>query len=95
MPTDHTLRMTNAQELRDHDFHGEDATSGSAIKTIAVVKAMREAAADHHDYINNLHGIAELMAAHPAIDHAGVAEVEDDRKARQIAAWNRDAEVDA
>jgi len=57
--------------------------------------AMCEAADDHVQQINEFRDIVSLMANHPAIDHKGVAEVEADRKARLLAAWNRDAEVDA
>lgn len=86
MPIDYTLRMINANEVRDHDFYGEDATSGSAIKTIATVKAMREVAID---YTCELCGARSLLKTcldclkHPDIDHAGRAD------------WDRCAEVDA
>ena len=71
---DFILRQMNANEVKDHDFYGEDATSGNAVKTIAVVTAMREAAAD---YTCELCGAASLLKTclaclkQPDIDHRG------------------------
>lgn len=80
MPIDFTLRMTNAQELRDQDFYGED---GRPDQTRA---AMVEAA---EDYTCTLCGAQSLLKTcldclnSPAIDHDGRAD------------WDRCAGVDA
>lgn len=84
--SDFILRMMNANEVKDHDFYGEPTPAGSIHKTLAVVKAMREAAAD---YTCELCGAQSLLKTcldcikHPAIDHRGIEE------------WNKDAGVGA
>lgn len=86
MPIDHTLRLTNAQELNDHDFHGEDAPAGSYTKTLAVVNAMREVA---EDYKCSLCGAQQLLKT--CLDCLNSKDIDHDGRAD----WDRCAGVDA